>query len=154
MPPSTPLDVELAWGRAPEAESPPPAGFVRAFLAMLGDLGFAALCLFLVVGATAWRWDVSLSGPSLASCFATGFLVSGWVEVASLWFFHRTLGLHLTGLRFEKPLSLGKAFRLWLAVLASAPLFALPLVLGAGGARILEKLAGAALRIEGLGARA
>lgn len=148
--PRLPFDVELAWGTAPapRVEAPRPAGFLRLFLALLGDLGLAAVMLF-AVAAGASRFQLSWSGLEVAGVLVVSLgLLAGWVEVACLWFFHRTVGMHLVGVRFEKPLKLKKAVSLWFLVLLAAPLLGLPLVVGGRGSRGLEKLAGSALTLE------
>lgn len=148
--PRLPFDVELAWGTAPtpKAEAPRPAGFSPLFLAVLGDLGLAAVCFFLVAAGTS-RWGLSWSWVEAFAVAVVSFgLLSGWVEVACLWFFHKTVGMHLVGVRFAKPLRLKKAISVWLAVLMASPLLGLPLVVGGEGSRLLEKIAGSGLKHE------
>lgn len=148
--PRLPFDVELAWGRAPspKIDTPRPAGFLRLFVAMLGDLGVAAV-MFFSVAALASRFQLSWSGLEVAGVLGVGLgLLAGWVEVTCLWFFHRTLGMYLVGVRFEKPVKLKRAVFLWFLVLLAAPLLGLPLVLGGQGSRGLEKLGGSALTLE------
>lgn len=149
--PRLPFDVELAWGTAPtpnKDEAPHPASFFRLFVAFLADLGLAALGFFLLAAGTS-RWQLSWSWlQAFAMAVAGVGLLAGWVEVACLWFFHRTVGMYLVGVRFEKPVKLKKAVALWLVMLVAAPLCGLPLVLGGQGSRWLEKVAGSGLKRE------
>lgn len=154
--PRLPFDVELAWGTAPAAPvaPPPAAGFVRVFLALLADAGFAALVFFSVVLGAGWGFELSLSALQVAACAAAGGLAAAWVGVCSLWFFHKTVGMHLLRLRLESPVTPWRAVVVWLAIVLFAPLLGLPLSLGRPGARWLERLAGSRLKLEKPGAGA
>lgn len=148
--PRLPFDVELAWGTAPtpKAETPQPVGFFRLLVAFLGDLGLAVFLFFLVAAGMS-RWELSWSWVEILGVAVVSLgLLGGWVEVACLWFFHKTVGMHLVGVRFEKPLKLKKAVSLWLMMLMAAPLCGLPLLVGAKGSRWLEKVAGSGLKPE------
>lgn len=152
--PRLPFDVELNWGTAPAAVPvpPPAAGFLRLFVAVLVDLGFSALAFFSVVVGIGWAYELSFSGVQVAACAVLGVLLAGWVEVGCLWLFHKTVGMHLLQVRADKAPTLGRSVSVWLAVLVSAPLVGLPLVLGGAGSRPLEKLAGSRLRLDQPGA--
>ncbi len=148
--PRLPFDVELAWGTAPapKAEAPQVAGFLRLLLAFLADLGVAALWFFLLAAGIS-LWELSWSWVEVSGIAFLGLgLLGGWVEVACLWFFHKTVGMHLVGVRFEKPLTLKRAISLWLVMLMAAPLLGLPLVVGGKGCRWLERVAGSEVKGE------
>lgn len=150
-----PFDVELQWGAEPPVEEPPRlSGSFRLFLALLGDLGFSALVFFLLVAGAVRGFELTLSWVQLAAFAAISGVVVGWVEVSCLWFFHRTVGMHLIQVRAETPPTLGRSLLVWLAVLLSAPLLGLPLVLGVSGMRPLERLVGSTVRLEKPGAGA
>lgn len=140
-------DVELAWGRPPglPEDTPPPAHFLRLLFAFFGDLGLAALMFFLLVLGTR-RWELSWSWMKMYAFAVVSLgLLTAWVEVSCLWFFRKTVGMHLVGVRFEKALKLKRAVAVWLVMLMAAPLFVLPLLAGGTGARWLEKVGGSSL---------
>lgn len=149
--PRLPFDVELSWGpqempAAPAAQRRP-AGAVKLWLAFLADAGLVVVCCVSVSALVCW-WYSPLRGASwwLVGVFALAVLASA-VELACLWCLHGSVGMQLAGLRFSQPLTLAQALRVWLLVVASLPLAAVPALVGAPGARLVERIGGSAVTV-------
>lgn len=149
--PRLPLDVELAWGpqempAAPAAQRRP-VGAVKLWLAFLADAGLVVVCFVAVAALVSW-WYSPLGGASvwLVGAYSLAVLASA-VELGCLWSLHGSVGMQLAGLRFSQPLTLAQAFRVWLLLVASLPLAAVPALVGAPGARLVEKIGGSAVTV-------
>lgn len=150
--PRLPFDVELSWGlqevpAAPAAQRRP-VGVVKLWLAFLADAGLVVACFVAVSALVCW-WYSPLGGASwwLVGIYSLAVLAST-VELACLWCLHGSVGMQVAGLRFSQPLTLAQAFRVWLLVVASLPLAAVPALVGAPGARLVEKIGGSAVTVE------
>jgi hypothetical protein len=152
------LDIPLVWDAPPPlpmvepGEEDPfhperelPASIGRLMLAALADLGLVFLLL-----AFFWTLPVVL-GAGLAGrqALAAGLAAAEVVFVTFaglLWGWRATPGMALCRAFFSAPLSLGRSVLLTVFWGVCLPAAGLPLILGRSGRRLLERLAGAAIR--------
>jgi len=157
------LDVPLVWDRTPvetrprelvrpprPAQAAPPAGRwsrIRLWVASLADLG--VVLLVLAAGwAVAAGVGVSLNPAQLAAAGVAGLLAAGVLGVGALWAWRATPGMALLHLRFEAPMTLGHAQRVWFWWLVALLLAGLPLLVGRRGRTGAELLAGSELTLH------
>lgn len=152
------LDIPLVWDSPPplpmvepgeedpfQPERELPVSIGRLMLAALADLGLVFLFL-----AFFWTLPVVL-GVGLAGrqAVAGGLAASEVVFVTFaglLWGWRATPGMALCRAAFSAPLSLGRSVLLTAVWGACLPVAGLPLIIGRSGRRLLERLAGAAVR--------
>ena len=153
------LDVPLVWAGepaepdepSPRAPSPPSAardrgnGALRVVAAALADLGIVVL-LFAVTWIVASVGTAGLGPAALVLVALAGLEAATVGFTAWLWGFRGTPGMLLLDVCFVSPLPPGRALTVWLVWLVALPLAGIPLLVHRGGERLLDRLAGTALR--------
>jgi hypothetical protein len=152
------LDIPLVWDRdrqgpaqsgAPGA-APGPAvpasrvGLMRLWVGVLADVGVVLLAIG-GAWATAALSGAGLRPAQLLAAAIAGLEASGVLAVSCLWIWRGSPGMLLLKVCFAQPMPMPRAFRLWLAWLASFVLAGTPLLLGRRGPCVAERLAGADL---------